>query len=199
MTLPLRETELKARVDDVAAARHNLEASGAILVFEGRLSDQIYDTPEGTLAAQDIVLRLRTYYEEAGVTAHLDWKGPTARDDGFKVRDELTTDISDANAMIAILTRLGYARARAVDRRIAQYELTGLGTEPVVTVRFEEYPRMDSLVEVEGTPAGIERAIRVLGMAREDFTADRLTDFVAAYERRTGNRGATSIEDCDTE
>ena len=60
------------------------------------------------------------------------------------------------------------------------------------TVRVERYPRMDALVEVEGTPEAIEAAIAVTGLAREGFTAGRLPDFVRRYEMRTGQRAAVS-------
>ncbi|MEO7042576.1 MAG: hypothetical protein ABI035_09975, partial [Gemmatimonadaceae bacterium] len=59
-----------------------------------------------------------------------------------------------------------------------------------VVIRFERYPRMDDLVEVEGSPEGIEYAIRILEIPRDRFVGDRLTDFVTAYEARTGNRAA---------
>jgi hypothetical protein len=54
---------------------------------------------------------------------------------------------------------------------------------------------MDILVEVEGEPEAIERAILTLGMARESFTTERLPDFVLKYESRTGERAAI----CDRE
>ena len=62
-------------------------------------------------------------------------------------------------------------------------------------VRFERYPRLDDLVEVEGEPAAIEAAIRVLGLPRAAFTTGRLPDFVREYELRTGVRAAL----CDRE
>jgi hypothetical protein len=65
-----------------------------------------------------------------------------------------------------------------------QYALFG------ATVRFERYPRLDDLVEVEGAPADIERAIVAIGLPRDGYTVDRLTDFVARYEARTGRRAA---------
>jgi hypothetical protein len=77
----------------------------------------------------------------------------------------------------------------AIDREIAQYELDG------AMVRFERYPRMDDLVEVEGAPASIERAIAALGLPRDGFTTDRLPEFVQRYEARTGQRAAV----CDAE
>jgi hypothetical protein len=54
---------------------------------------------------------------------------------------------------------------------------------------------MDDLVEVEGAPEGIERAIAVLGIARDAFTAERLPQFVRRYEARTGATAAL----CDSE
>jgi hypothetical protein len=62
-------------------------------------------------------------------------------------------------------------------------------------VRFEQYPRLDDLVEVEGTPEQIERAIAVLDMPREGFTTERLPDFVRRYEARTGARAALCKSD----
>jgi hypothetical protein len=53
-------------------------------------------------------------------------------------------------------------------------------------VRVEWYPRMDVLVEVEGAPAEIERAVAVTGIPRGEFNADRLLDFAARYRERTG-------------
>jgi hypothetical protein len=71
-----------------------------------------------------------------------------------------------------------------IDRDVVQYAFER------ATVRFERYPRMDALVEVEGPPDDIERAVRALGMPRDAFTADRLPAFVARFEARTGERAA---------
>lgn len=184
-----REVEVKGVVDDLRLRRRALEAAGATLVFVGRLEDRRYDNAARDLAARDVVLRLRTYRNADGVRAHLDWKGPTQLVEGFKVRAELTSDVGDPDALAAILEQLGYRVTREIDREIAQYGVHG------TVVRFERYPRMDVLAEVEGTPEGIEAAIRAMGLAREVFTAERLPDFVRAYERRTGQRAAL----CDRE
>jgi hypothetical protein len=71
-----------------------------------------------------------------------------------------------------------------IDREIAQYTLGG------ATIRFETYPRMDVLVEVEGEPESIEQAIEALGMSRGLFNSDRLPTFVSRFEQRTGVRAA---------
>jgi hypothetical protein len=56
---------------------------------------------------------------------------------------------------------------------------------------------MDVLVEVEGEPAAIESAIEALGLARGTFTSERLADFVATFEHRTGVRAAISDREAE--
>ncbi len=194
---PTREVELKARVQDVGAARRNIENAGGLLVFDGSLHDRIYDTPDRMLAASDFVLRLRSYVSPLGVTAHLDWKGPTSREDGFKVRSELTTGVTDPSELGAILSRIGFGVVGQIDRKIVQYEIKGAEADARIVIRFEQYPRMDVLVEVEGYRAGIERTISALGIPRAMFSADRLTDFVRAYEARTGRKAAICDQDLE--
>ncbi|MGI9091475.1 MAG: class IV adenylate cyclase [Gemmatimonadaceae bacterium] len=183
---PTREVELKAVVEDLRQARHAVDDAGGRLVFAGRLEDRRYDSANHALAGRDEVLRLRTYRDAERSRAHLDWKGPTQIVDAFKVRDELTTQVTEADALAAMLDHLGYIVIREIDRDIAQYILNG------TTIRFERYPRMDTLVEVEGTPEGIEAAIAVMGIPRSRFTSERLPDFVRSYETRTGLRAALS-------
>ena len=180
------EVELKSVVDDVARRRAAIESAGATLVFDGRLEDRRYDSPDRALTARDHVLRVRVYRDAAGTRAQLDFKGPTQRDDGYKVREELESHVSDADALVAILDRLGYVVTIAIDRDIVQYELGG------AMIRFERYARMDDLVEVEGARDAIEQAIAALGMPRAGFLTDRLPDFARRFEERTGARAAVS-------
>jgi hypothetical protein len=90
--------------------------------------------------------------------------------------------------MAAILARCGFAVVSRIDREVMQYELDG------AVIRFERYPRCDDLVEVEGDPAAIERAIAATGLPRRAFTAERLNAFVDRYEARTGARAALSAD-----
>lgn len=183
------EVELKSIVPDLAAARRRLEAAGARLVLEGRLEDRRYDDSARTLMLQDHVLRLRTLRDATGARATVDWKGPTRFEGGYKVREEISTAAADADVMARILERLGYEVIREIDRDVAQYELDGC------VVRFETYPRLDVLVEVEGTPEAIERAIEALGLPRAGFSTDRLLAFAVRFESRTGQRAAMSFRE----
>jgi adenylate cyclase class IV len=160
----MREVELKAVVDDLAARRERLENAGA---------------------------SLRTYVGGGSVKCYLDWKGPTEVRDVYKTREEISTRVEDADALREILARLGFVVTMAIDREIAQYKVHG------ATVRFETYPRMDVLVEVEGQPGEIEQAIEALGIARGQFTSERLNSFVQRFENRTGVRAAISRDEAE--
>ncbi len=187
----MREVEVKGVFENDAAAvraADALVAAGARLVFAGRLEDKRYDLEDRALALRDHVLRLRVYRTET-VRALLDFKGPTGYDGAYKVREEHSVEVGDPERMATLLDALGYVVTREIDREIEQYEYAG------ATVRFERYPRMDILVEVEGPPDAIEAAIRTLGVPRASFTSERLPDFALRFEARTGERAAL----CDRE
>ena len=180
------ELELKSVVDDLDACRARVEASGGRLTFQGQLEDRRYDTTERALGRRDHVLRTRSYRDGDSARAEINWKGPTAYVNGYKQREEIGCGIHEADAMVEILERLGFTVSMAIDREVWQYELSG------ASVRFERYPRMDDLVEVEGPPDAIERAIKTMAIPRANFSTDRLAAFVRRYESRTGGRAMIS-------
>jgi adenylate cyclase class IV len=185
----MREVELKAVLDSWDDRRARLLAAGAATNFVGRLEDRRYDTDERSLASRDIVLRLRIYRDARGARAELEFKGPTGYERGYKVREEVGSTVLDPDSVAVMLAGLGYIVTRPIDREIEQFEIGE------AMVRFERYPRMDDLVEVEGEPEALERAIAALGIARSEFNADRLTDFALRYEARTGKRAALADAD----
>jgi predicted adenylyl cyclase CyaB len=180
----MREVELKSVCEDLAGTRKRLEKAGAKLSFEGRLSDRRYDVESREITQRDEVLRVRRYEAPGSSKAYLDWKGPTETQDVYKIREEISTLVEDFESLEQILARLGFVVTMEIDREIAQYTLGG------ATIRFETYPRMDVLVEVEGEPESIEQAIEALGMSRGLFNSDRLPSFVSRFEQRTGVRAA---------
>jgi adenylate cyclase class IV len=191
---PADEVELKAVVPDPVALAARLAAAGARLVFAGGLEDRRYDTPDGALERRDELLRVRTATPAPGAPGSarttLDWKGPTRHEGGYKVREEHSTPVGDPAVLVLVLERLGLQVRREVDRDIEEYVLgAGAGA---AALRVEHYPRMDVLIEVEGPPDAIERAIVATGIPRAAFGAGRLVDYKLAYERRTGQRAATA-------
>lgn len=183
------ELELKAVVPDAAALRRAILAAGASLRRNGLMADRRFDRG-GELAARDEVLRTREYRGEGGSVelAQLTWKGPTTRSpDGYKSRQETELAVSDG-APGELLHALGYRQVHAIDRWIEEYELGG------AMVRIEWYPRMDTLVEIEGAPEAIERAIAGTRLPRATFLPDALADFVARYQARGGRAAASLAE-----
>jgi predicted adenylyl cyclase CyaB len=179
------EIEVKSPVADFDRVKQTLEGGGARLVFEGQLIDLRYDAHDHRLRDQDHVLRVRVY-RGTREDAWLDWKGPTSTAGHYKQREELSVGITDAATLGTMLERMGYVVTMAIDRHVWQYEVAG------ATVRLERYPRMDDLVEVEGSVENIERAIDRTGLPRAGFTSERLPDFVRRFEERTGTRAALS-------
>jgi len=181
VTAVREELELKARVEDPDHVRRALIDAGAELTYRGAMMDRRFDR-RGRLEERDEVVRLRVYHpsdrsKEWGV---LGWKGPVQQKGGYRAREEWESHVDDPKAALVILRRLGYKIVVRIDRAIEQYRLGQ------ATLRLEWYPAMDVLMEVEGTPDEIERAVAATGMPRDAFLPESLPYFTAAYEKRTG-------------
>ena len=180
---PADELELKARVEHPEALRAALAHAGAALEFQGDMIDRRFDR-RGALGRRDEVLRLRVFRPAEGSSAAaygmLGWKGPHSRQDGYRHRAEAEARVADPEAVVTILERLGFTVSLRIERHV---EVWRLGD---AVLRLETYPAMDVLLEVEGEPSAIERAIAATGLPRERFLPESLPYFVAAYEARTG-------------
>jgi adenylate cyclase class IV len=202
------ELELKAVVVDPGGLRRRLCAAGAVPGFAGLLHDRRFDRA-GELLARDEVLRTRRHRSGSeadlaraspraadegrdGDRVEVSWKGPVSVDRGYKRRAELGYQVV-GGPVEAVLHALGYRVVEAVDRYVEYYRLGD------ASVRIEWYPRMDVLVEVEGEPAAIERAVAATGVPRERFSAEPLAGFVARYEAREGRRAATAVAQLEGE
>jgi len=187
VTVVREELELKARVEDPDSLRKALLAAGAELVYRGAMLDRRFDR-KGRLERRDEVVRLRVYHpaDRSGEWGVLGWKGPVGKRDGYRHREEWESRVDDPRAVLVVLRHLGYKIVVRIDRAIEQYNLAG------ATLRLEWYPAMDVLLEVEGAPDEIERAIAATGLPRESFLAESLPYFKEAYEKRTGRTARVS-------
>jgi len=181
VTVVREELELKARVDDPDTVRKAILAAGAELVYRGAMIDRRFDR-RGRLERRDEVVRLRVYHPadkspEWGVLA---WKGPAQRRGEYRLREEWESRVDDPKAVLVILRHMGYKISVRIDRAIEQYRLGD------ATLRLERYPAMDVLLEVEGQPEAIERAVAATGLPRDAFLPESLPHFTEAYEERTG-------------
>src|SRR3981081_3138230 len=118
------EVELKAVVVDPAATRKELERAGAKLTYEGRLLDRRYDIESRELADRAEALRARHYESRGSTRTYLDWKGPTESQGGYKIREEISTQVDDFIATEHILDKVGFVFTMDIDREAAQYDLS---------------------------------------------------------------------------
>ncbi len=175
------ELEVKARIDDPDALRAALVRAGARLDFRGDMVDRRFDR-DGTLTERDEVLRLREFRPLDGTPAYgvLGWKGPPSKRGMYRHRAEAEARVAAPDSVVTILEQLGFTVSLRIDRRVEVYRLGQ------AVLRLEWYPAMDVLLEVEGEPPEIERAIAATGLARDRFLPESLPYFVAQYEARTG-------------
>ncbi|RPJ86505.1 MAG: CYTH domain-containing protein [Acidobacteria bacterium] len=147
------ETEAKFEVkrDDLESVRRQLIELGAS-AFAGPHTEEneLYDFPDARLARSGCALRLRAYGNQNLLT----FKGPIQSDPLLKRREEIETDVQQAQAVKTILSRLGlavsfgYRKTREI-LRIEQGEHT-------LQVCLDETP-VGCFVEVEGDAAGIKQ------------------------------------------
>ncbi len=181
MTVVREELELKARVENPDAVRKAILAAGAELIYRGAMMDRRFDR-RGRLERRDEVVRLRVYHpaDKSPEWGVLGWKGPVQGRGEYRLREEWESRVDDPKAVLVVLRHMGYKISVRVDRAVEQYRLGD------ATLRLEWYPAMDVLMEVEGQPEAIERAVGATGLPRDAFLAESLPYFTAAYEERTG-------------
>ncbi len=160
MSQSAHETEIKLAVKDARSARRLLREAGFVVsrprVFE---ANTVFDTPELRLRTSSCLLRIR----EAGRVATITYKGaPEAGK--YKSREELELEIGDAATMIAIIERLGYRRVF----RYEKYRTEFRQPRRAGVVMLDETP-VGVYLELEGTPAWIDRTTRKLGFPESGY------------------------------
>jgi adenylate cyclase class 2 len=157
------ETEVKIRVTDPNTVAERLAAAGFEVskprVFE---ANTIYDEPGRTLKARGCLLRIR----EVDSRGILTFKGPAERGK-HKSREELETGFDDPAMGARILERLGFQRAFRYEKYRTEYQRKG--ENGVVTL--DETP-IGWFVELEGTPAWIDRTAVALTWSEADYLTD---------------------------
>jgi len=104
---------------DPAVLRDRLAAIGA--VSQGRVfeSNAVFDDTHRTLASRGQLLRLRQDRER-----RLTFKSPVpGADQGYKIRREIELDISDIEAMAAVLRALGFDRVLIYEKWRETFEV----------------------------------------------------------------------------
>jgi len=169
-----REIEIKLRVESAAAGKRLLREAGFRLtrrrVFE---ANDVFDRDDQTLRRAGTLLRLR----EAGGRALVTYKGPATLT-RHKSREELESGVVDAGKLRMILERLGYSTVFRYEKYRTEY------TDGRGAAMLDETP-IGCFLELEGSPAWIDRKARTLGFTPESYiTASYLRLYLEDCARR---------------
>ena len=174
-----REVEIKLLLESAEQGRGLLRRVGFRVlrrrVFE---CNALFDTPEGSLGARGVLLRLR----HAGRRTLLTFKG-LAAEGKYKSRQEIETVIPDSETFEAILGRLGFVTTFRYEKYRTEYG--GVDRRGVVTL--DETP-IGVYLELEGAPNWIDRTARLLGFAEGHYITDSYGGLYGSFCRRKGIR-----------
>ena len=137
------EIEAKLKVDSLAQVERKLAELGAKFVAEQVQSDSQLDDASTTLLSTDRSLRLRRQVVRGSARHILTYKGGK-EDSDFKRRQEIETEIKDADSMRRLLSELGYEQVLVVDKKRRLWQLDRC------EVALDELPLLGCFVEIEG-------------------------------------------------
>jgi adenylate cyclase class 2 len=151
------ETEIKFRVEDVAALTERLRAAGFTLqtprAFE---SNVLYDTPDRQMRARTEILRIRNYAGRCTLThKRLPDEGPG--EDSHKHRLETETVIADGDALAQVFLSIGLVPAFRYEKWRTEWS----GGEGHCVI--DETP-IGNYAELEGPAAWIDQSAVRLGI-----------------------------------
>lgn len=182
MSRSARETEIKLAVPDAGTARRFLRAAGFRVsrsrVFE---SNTVFDTSESSLRQAGTLLRIR----RAGSVSTVTYKGG-ALAGKHKSREELESEVSSAVTMAAIFDRLGLRPGF----RYEKYRTEFRQPRRAGVAMLDETPA-GVYLELEGTPAWIDRTARRLGFEEQHYITASYSrlylEWCAARRRKPSN------------
>ena len=172
----MTETEVKIRWDAPSAeAQALIESQGYRLHVPRTLEiNQLFDRPLGELKQAGLVLRLRRAGERFTVT----YKGPALRRP-YKSREEIEFQVSDAEALEAVLDRLGYQPGFRYEKYRTEFsDPAGAGL-----ITLDETP-VGVFLELEGAEDWIDGAAKRLGFAKDDYILLSYSTLYANYREQ---------------
>lgn len=187
---PVREIEIKLPVNDVPGLVRKLVKLGART--EGRVLEQntLYDTPDSDFRRTGRLLRVRNETPagsrevRAGRKAGLvTFKAPVPRrlKTRYKEKLEWEEPIKNAKEWVRQLRKLGFKARFEYEKYRSSFRLPG------VHACLDETP-IGAFLELEGSPAAIDRAARHLGYGPRDYIRATYWELYAADCARRGQK-----------
>ncbi|MGH9867262.1 MAG: class IV adenylate cyclase [Candidatus Polarisedimenticolia bacterium] len=176
------EVEIKLAFGSVDEALGVLARLPAALEQERRFEhNDVFDTPDGSLARARRLLRLR----EVGGRGVLTWKEPVAGDPGVKVRKEIESDLGDPQAVREILTRAGFRVVYRYQKYRSDYRWEDVESRQTLAISLDETP-IGVYVELEGPKPAIDKAASQMGFGTDRYLLD---DYRSLHDRWLRERG----------
>ena len=156
-----QEREVKIAIPDLAQILAKVQAAGfsesTPRHFE---SNTVFDTPDQSIRGRGELLRLRT----AGSHTVLTFKGAALPARNHKVREELETDLSNAETFALILQRLGLRPLFLYEKYRTEF---AAANQPGI-IMLDETP-IGNFIELEGAEDWIDRTAALLGFTAADY------------------------------
>ena len=173
------ETEVKLRCSNQpATAQRFLEQHGYRVIEPRTLeADQLFDRPEADLRRAGQLLRLR----HSGGRATVTYKGPKT-EGRYKSREEIEFDVSDANAFLQTLDRLGYTGGFRYEKQRTKFARPD---EPGI-VTIDETP-IGVFMELEGPAEWIDQTAACLGFSPADYITASYASLYGDFRKANPN------------
>jgi len=171
------ELEAKFRVDSHEPVRKRLRAMGAEPLGAVIETNVILDSADGSLRRRGSGLRVRsaTPCEGGASKATLTYKGPTTAS-AFKSREEIETEIGDADASVRILVALGFVPVLRYEKRRESWRYGGCRIE------LDVPPHIGLFIEIEGPTEDAIRLVRdALGLSDATHVRESYVRMLTAY------------------
>jgi adenylate cyclase, class 2 len=171
-----RENEIKLAFPSPTLAIERLLRAGATQTGGREFEDNVlFDLPDRPLTNRGRLLRLR----RAGERAALTFKAPVEGEHRHKVKTEHETAVADPDAMLRILTGLGFEPVYRYQKYRSTFRLGDV--EAVV----DETP-LGTFVELEGSPGDVDRAAAAVGATPAQYI---VATYRELHERDAAARG----------
>jgi len=171
-----RENEIKLAFPSPELAIQRLLQAGARQIGTRVFEDNVlFDLPDRPLAAGGRLLRLR----RSGDRAVLTFKASVEGEHRHKVKTEHESDVADPEAVLRILSSLGFEPVYRYQKFRSTFRLDA------VEAVLDETP-LGTFVELEGAPEDVDRAAAAVGATPADYI---LATYRELHEREAAARG----------
>ena len=137
------EIEAKLKVDSLSEVKHKLEELGGRFLGEQLQFDYFFDDVNSTLIKKDECLRLRKQKIGKSESCFLAYKGAKEKSN-LKKRQEIESEINDADAIQKLLLALGYEQVLVVEKKRSLWQFGKC------EVALDQLPILGDFVEIEG-------------------------------------------------